>query len=136
MFVAGTDGLIYQTGGDPQGGFGSWVNVSQGATTPGGPIAAVPWGQRAFLFVVGTDGLIYTTGGDPQGGFGPWAIVPGINTKPGSPITAVPYGQGFALFIADSNGVIYTTSSRFPEYTIDGRLDVEVEPQPTEPQPM
>jgi hypothetical protein len=103
---------------------------------PGSFIASVPYGQGFALFITDPNGGIYTIGGDPQG-FGRWSNVPGIrffsmgneppmNAKPGSPVTAVRYGQGLALFVADSNGVIYATSSRFPEYMIDGRLDVSM----------
>jgi hypothetical protein len=129
LFVAGTDGRIYTTGGDPQADFGDWAWVpvrNPGWTTPGGLVTAVPWGQRFALFVAGTDGRIYTTGGDPQADFGDWVPIPGLSARPGSPVAAVPYGQGFALFVADLNGGIYATSSRFPDYTIDGVFDLRV----------
>jgi hypothetical protein len=114
VFVADRSGGIYTTGGDPLEGnpqrrWGPWASVSEGQTIPGGPVTAVPWGQRFALFVADRSGGIYTTGGDPQGGFGPWASVSEGQTIPGGPVTAVPWGQRFALFVADRSGGIYTT---------------------------
>jgi len=110
-----------------------WSSVSQGSTTPGAPVTAVPWGQQIALFLVDPNGGIYTTGGDPQAGYRPWAYVPGISARPGSSIAAVPYRvpitsswEGFALFIADPSGEVQTTSSRFPDYEIDGTFEVQV----------
>ena len=90
-------------GGNP------WTSVSEGQTTPGAPVTAVPWGQRFALFVADPNGGVYTTGGDPQGGFGPWASVSEGRTTPGAWVTAVPWGQRFAVFVADPNGGVYTT---------------------------
>ena len=89
--------------------WGPWASVSEGRSTPGAPITAVPWGQRIALFLADPNGGVYTTGGDPQGGFGPWASVSEGRSTPGAPITAVPWGQRIALFLADPNGGVYTT---------------------------
>jgi hypothetical protein len=88
-----------------------WSTVSEGSTTLGAPVTAVPWGTRGrvAVFVADPNGGIYTTGGDPGGGWGPWASVSEGSTTPGGSVTAVRWEQGFALFIADPNGGIYTT---------------------------
>jgi hypothetical protein len=109
LFLADSNGGVYATGGDPQGGFGPWASVSEGRTTPGAPVTAVPWGQRIALFLADPNGGVYGTGGDPQGGFGPWASVSEGRTTPGGTVTAVLWGQRIALFLADPNGGVYTT---------------------------
>jgi hypothetical protein len=90
--------------------------VSEGRTTPGGQITAVPWNERFTfaLFIADPNGGICTAGGDPQTGFGPWASVSEGRTTPGGQITAVPNtgvgGGPLTLFITDPNGGIYTAS--------------------------
>jgi hypothetical protein len=67
LFVTGSDGGVYTTGGDPQGGFGPWAGVSDGfISAPGAPITAVRWGSRFALFATNSDGAVCTAGGDPQ----------------------------------------------------------------------
>src|SRR6185437_7743132 len=92
------------------GKFSAWTNVSEGRTTPGGRVTAVPWGQQIAVFVADPSGEIYTAAGDPQAGFGPWASVSEGSSTPGAPVMAVPWGQKIALFVADPNGGIYTAA--------------------------
>jgi hypothetical protein len=87
---------------------------------------AVAFRQQLALFIVDLNGAVYTAAGDPQAGFGPWSLVPGVRSRPGSRVTALPFGKGYALFVADTEGNIQTTSSRFPNFAIDGTLDVRV----------
>jgi Fibronectin type III domain len=89
--------------------WGPWASVSEGRSTPGALVTAVPWGERFALFLTDPNGGVYGTGGDPQRGFGPWASVSEGRSTPGAPVTAVPWGEQFALFVADPNGGIYTT---------------------------
>ena len=118
MFVADPGGGVYATGGTPPTqnapeSWGSWGTVSQGSTTPGAPVTAVPWGERFAVFVADPGGGVYATGGDPPGGFGPWANVSQGSTTPGAPVTAVTdpiTGVPITLFVADPNGGIYTSS--------------------------
>jgi Fibronectin type III domain len=84
-----------------------WTSVSEGSSTPGAPVAAVPWGQSFALFIADPGGGVYAIKADP--GFG-WELVPGRSTKPGAQITAVPSGNRFTLFMADVNGEVFTTS--------------------------
>jgi hypothetical protein len=84
-----------------------WTTVSEGSSTPGAPVAAVPWGESFALFIADPGGSIYAIKAVP--GYG-WEVVPGRKTKPGSQITAIPSGNRFILFMADVNGEIFTTS--------------------------
>jgi hypothetical protein len=86
-----------------------WTSVSQGSSTPGAPVAAVPYGQaqNIALFIADPGGGVYAIKADP--GFG-WELVPGRSTTPGAHITAIGSGKGFTLFMADVNGEIFTTS--------------------------
>jgi hypothetical protein len=84
-----------------------WAPVSEGSSTPGAPIAAVPWEDSFALFISDPNGDIYAIKATP--GFG-WELVPGLRSTPGAPITALFTGSGFTLFIADENGEIFTTS--------------------------
>jgi hypothetical protein len=85
--------------------------VSEGRTTPGGPVTALSpnIGSPITLFLTDPNGGIYKTSGDPQKNWDPWSYVPGITAAPGSPVTAVGQLGSFALFITDINGGIWTT---------------------------
>jgi hypothetical protein len=85
----------------------SWISVSEGSTTPGAPVAAVPWGQSFALFLADPGGGVYAIKAEP--GFG-WELVPGHSTTPGAPITALASGDHFTLFMADANGEVFKTS--------------------------
>jgi hypothetical protein len=65
-----------------------WSSVSDGRSTAGGPIAAVPWEDSFALFLSDPWGGVYAIEAIP--GFG-CESVPGSNTKPGGSITAVPW---------------------------------------------
>ena len=84
-----------------------WTSVSEGSTTPGAPVAAVPWGNTFALFLSDPNGGIYAIKAVP--GYG-WELVPGRSSKPGAPITALWPGNRFVLFMADANGEVFTTS--------------------------
>jgi hypothetical protein len=85
----------------------TWTPVSEGSSTPGAPVAAVPWEDSFALFISDPSGGIYAIKATP--GYG-WELVPGHSTKPGAPITALLSGNLFTLFMADVNGEIFTTS--------------------------
>jgi len=114
LFIADPNGGIYTaaavpyltTRGNP---CGPWASVSEGKSTPGAPVTAVPWGNRIAVFLADPNGGIYTAAGDPQAGFGPWASVSEGRSTPGAPVTAVPWGNRIAVFLADPGGGIYTT---------------------------
>ena len=84
-----------------------WNSVSEGSSTPGAPVAAIPWEDSFAVFISDSSGGIYAIKATP--GYG-WEIVPGRNTTPGAPITALLSGNLFTLFMADVNGEIFTTS--------------------------
>ena len=135
LFIVDRDGGIYTAWGDPNyaadrvdhgvnfAGFGAWRSVSEGSSTPGGSVMAIPWGNNIALFIADRNGGIYTAVGDPNyaadhadhgvnfAGFGAWRSVSGpsdpFRAAPGSPVTAVPYGGRFALFVANSKGEIF-----------------------------
>jgi hypothetical protein len=100
-------GGIYATVWSRTTNWWDWGSVSQGSTTPGAPITAVPWGNRLALFVADPGGGIITAVGDPQTGFMNWSPPQG-STTPGAPITVVPWGNQFAFFVADPGGGIIT----------------------------
>jgi len=81
--------------------------VSQGSTTPGGHVAAVPWNDTYALFLSDPNGGIYGIKATP--GFG-WENVPGLTSTPGAPITALAKGSQFVLFAADNHGEVFTTT--------------------------
>jgi hypothetical protein len=64
----------------------NWTSVSQGRSTSGAPVAAVPWENSFALFIADPSGGIYAIKAEP--GFG-WELVPGRSTKPGAKVTAV-----------------------------------------------
>jgi len=84
-----------------------WTSVSQGSTTPGAPVAAIPWEGSSALFLSDPNGGVYAIKATP--GYG-WEAVPGRSTKPGAPITALIRGNRFTLFMADTNGEVFTTT--------------------------
>jgi hypothetical protein len=62
LFVTGTDGRIYSTWWDANGGWANWFNVSGGAAALGAPIDVIArYPDHLDLFVTGTDGGIYST---------------------------------------------------------------------------
>jgi hypothetical protein len=83
------------------------TSVSQGGTTPGGPVAAVPWGDSYVLFLSDPNGGIYGIQATP--GFG-WENVPNLTTTPGAPITALARGSQFMLFVANAQGEVFTNT--------------------------
>jgi hypothetical protein len=95
-----------------------WSSVSEGATVPGAPVTAVPFGMRLdriALFLADPGGGVFTTSGNAEGGWDGWSSVPGIQTMPGAPVTAIGvpgFPSHFALFLADTNGRIFMTSGR------------------------
>lgn len=93
-----------------------WTSVSQGSSTPGAPVTALPWEDSQALFISDPHGGIYAIKAVP--GFG-WEAVPGLTSTPGAQVTAVrwyrpptsdPSYERFLLFAADANGEIFTTS--------------------------
>ena len=74
LFLADPNGGIYTALGDRNyeadhgnfAGFGPWRSVSEGSSTPGGRVTAIPWGNNIALFLA-----------DPNGG----------NTRLGDPTT-------------------------------------------------
>src|SRR6266446_6535979 len=107
LFLADRNGGIYTALGDPNyaadhgnfAGFGPWRSVSEGSSTPGGPVTAVPWGSGFALFLADPNGGIYTAAGDPHAGFGPWGFVVDGLTAPGAPVSAVGDGERVGLFM-------------------------------------
>src|ERR1022692_4700266 len=89
-----------------------WVSVSEGSSTPGGSVTAVPWGNLLALFIADPIGGIFTASGNAEQGWGDgWSSVAEGSTMPGAPVTAVALPNGrFALFIADPVGAIYYAS--------------------------
>jgi hypothetical protein len=98
----------------------AWAAVSEGSTTPGGYVAAVPWGDTYALFLSDPNGGIYGIKATP--GFG-WQPVPGLTSTPGAPITALHWCQppiddpDFAnipilLFTTNADGEVVSTSGR------------------------
>ena len=94
--------------------------MSQGSTTPGAPVTAVPAPDGIItLFLADTGGVVWTASGNPlQGWGGGWTPVSpqsGVRTTPGAPVTAVPAPDGIVtditLFLADTGGIVYTASS-------------------------
>ena len=84
-----------------------WTSVSEGRTVPGGPVAAVPWGNTFALFLADPNGGVYGIKAQPSYG---WEGVPGRTTKPGAQITALKSGSQFTLFMADATGEVFTNS--------------------------
>jgi len=111
LFVVGTDGRIYSTWWDANGGWGNWFNVSGGAAALGSPITAVARNPNHLdLFVTGTDGRIYSTWWDANGGWANWFNVSGGAAALGSPITAVARNPNHLdLFVTGTDGRIYST---------------------------
>jgi hypothetical protein len=134
LFLADPNGGIYTSSGDPNyeadhgnfAGFGRWRSVSEGSSTPGGPVTAIPWGNNIALFLADPNGGIYTALGDPNyaadhgnfAGFGRWRSVSEGSSTPGARVTAIPWGNNIALFLADPNGGIYTALGD-PNYAAD-----------------
>ena len=76
----------------------AWASVSEGSSTPGGRVTAVPWGNNIALFIADPNGGIYTALGDPNyaadhgvnfAGFGAWRSVSEGSSTPGAPVAAV-----------------------------------------------
>ena len=106
--IAGPEIWLQRREDDMELTWAGWASVSEGSSTPGGRVAAVPWGNNIALFLADPSGGIYTALGDPQAGFGPWRSVSEGSSTPGAPVTAIPWGNNIALFLADPNGGIYT----------------------------
>src|SRR5260370_36779178 len=93
----------------------AWASVSEGSSTPGGRVTAVPWGNNIALFIADPNGGIYTALGDPNyaadhvdhgvnfAGFGGWGLVSGgsgpSRAPAGSPVAGSPSARLFALFV-------------------------------------
>jgi hypothetical protein len=110
--MADVNGEVCTTSGAPYQGWQPWTPVSEGSTTPGAPVAAIPWEDSFALFISDPTGGIYAIKATP--GYG-WEAVPGYNSTPGAQVTAVPWQDlvsppRFLLFMTDANGGIVMTS--------------------------
>ena len=76
--MADVNSEIFTTSGVPYQDWDSWTNVSEGSSTPGAPVAAVPWGDSFALLIADPVGGIYAI--KALLGYG-WEVVPGRNTK-------------------------------------------------------
>ena len=85
-----------------------WTPVSEGSSTPGAPVAAVPWEGSFALFISDPNGGVYTIKAVPGYGWTPVDL--GRRSKPGGQVTAVPWGNRFALFMTDPSGQTYMTA--------------------------
>ena len=89
-----------------------WTSVSEGASVPGAPVAAVATGDgRVALFLADAGGGIFTTSGSAAAGWAPWTSVSEGASVPGAPVAAVATGDGrVALFLADPGGGIFSSA--------------------------
>jgi hypothetical protein len=69
-----------------------WSSISDGRSTAGGPIAAVPWEGSFALFLSDPGGGLFAI--KAVKGYG-WESVPGLNTTSGAPVTALISGNRF-----------------------------------------
>lgn len=111
LFVTGTDGRIYSTWWDINGGWANWFNVSGGRAALGSRINAVARNPNHLdLFVTGTDGRIYSTWWDVNGGWASWFNVSGGGAALGSPIDVVSRNPDHLdLFVTGTDTRIYST---------------------------
>ena len=111
LFVTGTDGRIYSTWWDANGGWANWFNVSGGRAALGSPITAVARNPNHIdLFVTGTDGRIYSTWWDANGGWANWFNVSGGRAALGSRVEVVSRNPNHLdLFVTGTDGGIYST---------------------------
>jgi hypothetical protein len=107
LFMADVTGEVFTNSRTPYQSWNGWTSVSEGSTTPGAPIAAIPWDDSFALFYLRSSRAGICDQATP--GFG-WEAVPGLSTKPGAPVTALLSGNSFTLFAADVNGEIFMTS--------------------------
>ena len=86
LFVTGTDGGIYSTWWDANGGWDKWVSVAGGRAALGSRVEVVSLTPNHLqLFVTGTDGNIYSTWWDANSGWANWFSVSGGSAALGSP---------------------------------------------------
>jgi hypothetical protein len=116
LLLADPGGGVYSAWGNPWDGWTGWHSVSEGSTTPGAPITAVPISNqpgRFVPFLADPGGGVYSAWGNPWDGWTGWHSVSEGSTMPGAPITAVKeinQPRHLVLFVADRAGGVYTAS--------------------------
>jgi len=70
----GNEREMYACHGRYRRGWGLCQSVSQGATVPGGPVAAIPVGDEIALFLADPAGGVYTCLGRYHGEWKPWRL--------------------------------------------------------------
>ena len=116
LFIADTSGGIYAAQGNSDAGWGPWMSISQGRTTPGGRVAATWDGKRFSVLLADPGGGVFAAFGTPADGWTPWSSVAQGKTIPGGPVTAFwnYNGSQMAIFLTDPNGGVYAIGTRPP----------------------
>ncbi len=115
VFMTGTDGAVWTTFWNADGGWHAWSLIHpeiklQPATT----VTAVGSrnGTHLDLFATGTDGAVWTTFWNANAGWHAWFLIhPEIRMRPGATVTAVwkQDGEHLDLFVTGTDGAVWTT---------------------------
>ncbi len=92
LFATGTDGAVWSTFFEPDGGWRSWMRISPDRRMNPGASISVPVNDVGIVFLVaaGSDGTMWSTFFEPNGGWRPWAAIhPEYVMQPGA-TAAVP----------------------------------------------
>lgn len=94
-----------------------WTMLSSaaGASKPGAPVTAEPWGNDVVVFSILQTGDVQQSSGNPfaePSVWISWTLPSGsgaapLSFLPGSPITAIGWGNRIALFTTDQQGNVY-----------------------------
>jgi hypothetical protein len=78
LFVTGTDGAVWSTFFEADGGWRNWFLIhSEVRMQPGATVTALqPFEGHIDLFVTGTDGAVWSTFFESDGGWRNWFLVP------------------------------------------------------------
>jgi hypothetical protein len=113
LFVTGTDGAVWSTFFERNGGWRPWFTIHPEIKMfPGAIVTALqPFEGHVDLFVTGTDGAVWSTFFEPDGGWRPWfTIRPEIKMFPGATVTAFhPFEGHVDLFVTGTDGAVWST---------------------------
>ena len=88
-----------------------WLPVSEGATVPGGHVAAIAVGSVVTIVTSDVNGGVFACAGRP-GHWSGWESVSGGVTVPGAPISLVAVGDTITVLLANADGTVFACSGR------------------------
>ena len=113
LFVTDTDGTVWSTFFEPDGGWRNWFRIHpEVKMQPGATVTALqPFPGHVDLFATDRDGAVWSTFFEPEGGWRNWfTIHSDVKMWPGAAVTVLqPFPGHVDLFATDRDGAVWST---------------------------